>query len=120
MQKEEYLIKNACYSVTKYYLCKQNNKRSLLGRKQRSQVARSFPNRYLFSFTNKVTSLFSISCILRIILHCVLVQNALRFGAYCDAFCGKMRCNNQQLGTIFLSFRMQILGIFSSKRNAKT
>ena len=68
MQKEEYLIKNACYSVTKYYLCKQNNKRSLLGRKQRSQVARSFPNRYLFSFTNKVTSLFSISCILRIIL----------------------------------------------------
>ena len=70
MQKEEYLIKNACYSVTKYYLCKQNNKRSLLGRKQRSQVARSFPNRYLFSFTNKVTSLFSISCILRIILAC--------------------------------------------------
>ena len=48
MQKEEYLIKNACYSVTKYYLCKQNNKRSLLGRKQRSQVARSFLNRYLF------------------------------------------------------------------------
>ena len=70
MQKEEYLIKNACYSVTKYYLCKQNNKRSLLGRKQRSQVARSFPNRYQFSCINKVTSLFSISCILRIILHC--------------------------------------------------
>ena len=69
MQKEEYLIKNACYSVTKYYLCKRNNKRSLLGRKQRSQVARSFPNRYQFSCTNKVTSLFSISCILRIILH---------------------------------------------------
>ena len=69
MQKEEYLIKNACYSVTKYYLCKQNNKRSLLGRKQRSQVARSFPNRYQFSCTNKVTYLFSISCILRIILH---------------------------------------------------
>ena len=68
MQKEEYLIKNACYSVTKYYLCKRNNKRSLLGRKQRSQVARSFPNRYQFSCTNKVTSLFSISCILRIIL----------------------------------------------------
>ena len=60
MQKEEYLIKNACYSVTKYYLCKQNNKRSLLGRKQRNQVASSFPNRYLFSFTNKVTCLFSI------------------------------------------------------------
>ena len=68
MQKEEYLIKNACDSVTKYYLCRQNDKRSLLGRKQRSQVARSFPNRYLFSFTNKVTYLFSISCNLRIIL----------------------------------------------------
>ena len=68
MQKEEYLIKNACYSVTKYYLCKRNNKRSLLSRKQRSQVARSFPNRYLFSYTNKVTSLFSTGCVLRIIL----------------------------------------------------
>ena len=32
MQKEEYLIKNACYSPEKYYLCKQNNKRSLFGR----------------------------------------------------------------------------------------
>ena len=32
MQKEEYLIKNDCYSVTKCYLCKQNNKRSLLGK----------------------------------------------------------------------------------------
>ena len=53
-------------------------------------------------------------------IHCVLVQNALRFAAYCSAFCGKMRCNNQRLGTIFLSFRMQILGIFSSKRNVKT
>ena len=70
MQKEEYLIKNACYSLTKYYLCKQNNKRSLLGRKQRNQVTRSFLNRYQFSSTNKVTSLFSISCILRIILTC--------------------------------------------------
>ena len=70
MQKEEYLIKNACYSVTKYYLCKQNNKRSLLGRKQRSQVARSFLNRYQFSLINKVTYLFSISCSLRIILKC--------------------------------------------------
>ena len=70
MQKEEYLIKNACYSVTKYYLCKQNNKRSLLGRKQRSQVARSFPNRYLFSYINTVTSLFSTRYILIIILQC--------------------------------------------------
>ena len=52
-------------------------------------------------------------------MHCVLVQNALRFAAYCSAFCGKMRCNNQRLGTIFLSFRMQIWGNFSSKRNAK-
>ena len=69
MQKEEYLIKNACYSVTKYYLCKRNNKRSLLGRKQRSQVARSFPNRYLFSFTNNVTSLFSDRYIFIIIFH---------------------------------------------------
>ena len=68
MQNEEFLIKNACYSPAKYYLCKQNNKRSLLGRKQRSQVARSFPNRYQFSCTNKVTSLFSISCFLDIIL----------------------------------------------------
>ena len=60
VQKEEYLIKNAYYSLAKCYLCKRNNKRSLLGRKQRSQVARSFPNRYLFSCANKVTSLFSI------------------------------------------------------------
>ena len=70
MQICEYFFENACYSVTKYYLCKQNNKRSLLGRKQQSQVARSFPNRYLFSYTDKVTSLFSISCILDIILNC--------------------------------------------------
>ena len=67
MQKEGYLIKNACYSVTKYYLCKQNNKRSLLGRKQRSQVARSFLNRYQLSCTNNATSLFSIRYILIII-----------------------------------------------------
>ena len=70
MQKEEYLIKNACYSLTKYYLCKQNNKRSLLGRKQRNQVTRSFLNRYQFSSTNKVTYLFSIRYILMIILPC--------------------------------------------------
>ncbi len=69
VQKEEYLIKNACYSPAKYYLCKQNSKRSLLGRKQWSQVARSFPNRYQFSCNNKVAFLFSTSCILRIILH---------------------------------------------------
>ena len=68
MQICEYFFENACYSVTKYYLCKQNNKRSLLGRKQQHQVVRSFPNRYLFSLTNKVTYLFPISCILEIIL----------------------------------------------------
>ena len=60
MQNEEFLIKNACYSPAKYYLCKHNNKRSLLGRKQRSQVVRSFLNRYQFSCISKVTSLFSI------------------------------------------------------------
>ena len=70
MQICEYFFENACYSVTKYYLCKQNNKRSLLGRKQQHQVVRSFPNRYLFSLTNKVTCLFPISCILDIILQC--------------------------------------------------
>ena len=64
-----FILKNACYSETKYYLCKQNNKRSLLGRKQRSRVARSFPNRYLFGLCDKVTSLFSTSCILDIILN---------------------------------------------------
>ena len=42
----------------------------MLGRKQRNQVTRSFPNRYLFSFTNKVTSLFSIRYILIIIFTC--------------------------------------------------
>ena len=74
MQKEEYLIKNACYSVTKYYLCKQNNKRSFFSSKQRYKAFRSFPNRYLFSFTNKVTSLFSIRYILIIILLCDLTH----------------------------------------------
>jgi len=70
MQKEEYLIKNACYSPAKYYLCKQNNKRSLLGRKQRSQVVCSFLNRYQFSCINKITSLFSIRYTLINILAC--------------------------------------------------
>ena len=70
MQKEEYFIKNTCYSVTKYYLCKQNNKRSFFSSKQRHKAFRSFPNRYLFSFTNNVTSLFSIRYILIIILRC--------------------------------------------------
>ncbi|RKV70241.1 MAG: hypothetical protein D8B56_08710, partial [Alloprevotella sp.] len=38
--------------------------------KQRHQVVRSFPNRYLFSLTNKLTFLFPISCILEIIFVC--------------------------------------------------
>ena len=83
MQICEYFFENACYSVTKYYLCKQNNKRSLLGRKQQSQVARSFPNRYLFSYTNKVTSLFSISCILDIILSCKRAPFTMQKSMYC-------------------------------------
>lgn len=83
VHNKEYLIKNACYSVTKYYLCKQNNKRSLLGRKQRSQVVRSFPNRYQFSCTNKVTSLFSDRYIFIIILHCNQQLIVMRFSVTC-------------------------------------
>ncbi|PDP81378.1 hypothetical protein CLI69_09270 [Prevotella intermedia] len=78
MQNEEFLIKNACYSPAKYYLCKQNDKRSLLGRKQRNQVTRSFPNRYQLSYTNKVTYSFSINCILGIILPCKTIGFAIR------------------------------------------
>ena len=75
-----FILKNACYSETKYYLCKQNNKRSLLGRKQRSRVARSFPNRYLFGLCDKVTSLFSTSCILDIILRGISYAFIKSFG----------------------------------------
>ena len=85
-----FILKSACYSVTKYYLCRQNNKRSLLGRKQRIQVAHSFPNRYLFSYINNVTSLFSISCILRIILQCNLRQVAWLSASSNQLFCIKM------------------------------
>ena len=85
MHNKEYLIKNACYSVTKYYLCKQNNKRSLLGRKQRSQVARSFPNRYQFSCTNKVTSLFSDRYIFIIILVCKTYAFGTQNNRFCNA-----------------------------------
>ena len=74
-----FILKNACYSETKYYLCKQNNKRSLLGRKQRSRVARSFPNRYLFGLCDKVTSLFSTSCILDIILESKMAHFKILF-----------------------------------------
>ena len=89
MQICEYFFENACCSVTKYYLCKQNNKRSLLGRKQRHQVVRSFPNRYLFSYTNKVTSLFSISCILDIIF-------ALQVGLFYHPVCKQLKINQLQ------------------------
>ena len=94
MQKEEYLIKNACYSVTKYYLCKQNNKRSLLGRKQRSQVARSFPNRYQFSYTNKVTYLFSIRYILMIILSCKTYAFGMQSNRFCNALITRLLDNS--------------------------
>ena len=122
MQKEEYLIKNACYSVTKYYLCKQNNKRSLLGRKQRSQVARSFPNRYQFSCTNKVTSLFSISCILRIIFSGEVVSlfrddpdvisigiPALRYQMIIFSACSFMMMANMMMQTCRKTIRANIL-----------
>ena len=85
MQKEEYLIKNACYSVTKFYLCRQNNKRSLLGRIRQLEVVRSFPNRYLFSLCNKVTLLFSNSCILEIILPCKTAAFNEQNNRFCNA-----------------------------------
>ena len=93
MQKEEYLIKNACYSPAKYYLCKQNNKRSLLGKKQRSQVARSFPNRYQFSYTNKVTYLFSIRYILMIILQCKTAAFRTQKNRFCKALIISLLCD---------------------------
>ncbi len=78
VHKQVYFFKNACYSVTKYYLCRQNNKRSLLGRIQRLEVARSFPNRYLFSSFGEVTYLFSNRYILTIILQ----SKRCPFGCY--------------------------------------
>ena len=86
MQKEEYLIKNACYSLTKYYLCRQNNKRSFFSSKQRHKAFRSFPNRYLFSFTNKVTSLFSDRYIFIIILTCKTYALDTQNNWFCKAF----------------------------------
>ena len=55
----------------------------MLGRKQQLEVARSFPNRYLFSYTNKVTSLFSIRYNFIIILHCKTGAFALPNNGYC-------------------------------------
>ena len=89
-----FILKNACYSETKYYLCKQNNKRSLLGRKQRSRVARSFPNRYLFGLCDKVTSLFSISCISRIILPCKRAAFGTQNNRFFNALTQSGLCNS--------------------------
>ncbi len=94
MQNEEFLIKNACYSPAKYYLCKQNNKRSLLGRKQRSQVVRSFPNRYQFSCTNKVTSLFSDRYIFIIIF-----DGVFPCGDFCRFLSGFWKVNGYGFGS---------------------
>jgi conserved domain protein len=102
MQICEYFFENACYSVTKYYLCKQNNKRSLLGRKQQSQVARSFPNRYLFSLTNKVTYLFPISCILEIIFALHFGANGPKLGANCGFIQWKSIFNHAHATSISL------------------
>ena len=102
MQICEYFFENACYSVTKYYLCKQNNKRSLLGRKQRHQVVRSFPNRYLFSLTNKLTFLFPISCILEIILPCNLRQITPLHKWNCIRKTLKLKNNVRFLAFLFL------------------
>ena len=99
MQICEYFFENACYSVTKYYLCKQNNKRSLLGRKQRHQVVRSFPNRYLFSLTNKVTCLFPISCILEIILMCKRASFTRVFVNFC--FSDSYKARNKRKSVFF-------------------
>lgn len=81
-RKKNISLKNACYSVTKYYLCKQNNKRSFFSRKQRHKAFRSFPNRYLFCYTNKVTSLFSIRYVLRIILRRIISYTRLYNSLY--------------------------------------
>ena len=94
MQICEYFFENACYSVTKYYLCKQNNKRSLLGRKQQHQVVRSFPNRYLFSLTNKLTSLFPISCILEIIVPCKTYAFGMQNNRFCKALINRQLCDS--------------------------
>ena len=104
MQICEYFFENACYSVTKYYLCKQNNKRSLLGRKQRHQVVRSFPNRYLFSLTNKVTCLFPISCILEIILQRNLTQEAVWFESNCSTLCMEFQVRQFEIAILYSFF----------------
>ena len=116
MQKEEYLVKNACYSVTKYYLCKQNNKRSLLGRKQRNQVTRSFLNRYQFSSTNKVTSLFSISCILRIILQCKTGTFTTQNKGCCNMLVIRWLRNSNAFEKYLLFFSLLAMLLLRNKR----
>ena len=113
MQICEYFFENACYSVTKYYLCKQNNKRSLLGRKQRHQVVRSFPNRYLFSLTNKVTCLFPISCILEIILVCKSSVVVWQKDCFCRARAKRMGQKNNVKESIVPVFYIIIYRVSS-------
>ena len=76
----------------------------MLGRKQRSQVACSFPNRYLFCFINKVTSLFAISCILEIILQCKRCPFETQKGIFYKPVCNNLIiCLLQiRLGKIFV------------------
>ena len=112
MQKEEYLIKNACYSVTKYYLCKRNNKRSFFSSKQRHKAFRSFPNRYQFSCINKVTSLFSISCISRIIFICDQALIGRQSVPGCETACRMYRPRQLFLQGKPAARKVQIVNIF--------
>ena len=107
-----FILKNACYSETKYYLCKQNNKRSLLGRKQRSRVARSFPNRYLFGLCDKVTSLFSTSCILDIILRCKRASFTLQKSTFYFAVMNSLYNKGAYMGN-YLLVRLLLLVRYS-------
>ena len=75
----------------------------MLGRKQRHQVVRSFPNRYLFSLTNKVTCLFPISCILEIILQSKSI--AFETQKQCFYIINNMLSFSIQLGTKNLKIR---------------
>ena len=66
----------------------------MLGRKQRSQVARSFLNRYQFCCISKVTSLFSDRYIFIIILACVNIP-IVRIHSSCSSgdILGSLRCD---------------------------
>lgn len=89
----------------KYYLCKQNNRRSLLGRKQQKKVVRSFPKRYLFSPIRKVTSLFSNRYVFMIILHSNLPRFTKQKAMYC------IRQENVLLRILFLFSLLSFLTI---------